>query len=214
MTTAKPSTKPGAKPDIKPTLFLVHGIGDTARVFNPMVAYLRDRGWTAIHAINLQPNNGDVGLDRLAQQVQASIEAVSPEGTPVDLVGFSMGGIVSRYYVQRLGGAERIQRLITISSPHNGTWMGYFRHNPGACQMRPQSAFLQDLNASVVELAQVDFTSIWTPYDLMIVPARSSCLPVGTMQQFPVLAHPLMLTNQRVLGAVATALSPPATGQT
>ncbi|MEO1094124.1 MAG: triacylglycerol lipase [Cyanobacteria bacterium J06638_28] len=187
-------------------LLLVHGIGDTGSVFNTLIAYLRDRGWFDIHTIDLTPNNGDIGLDRLAQQVRTYVDTHFADAEAIDLIGFSMGGMVSRYYIQRLAGAQRVNHFITLSSPHNGTWTGYVRQNPGVRQMRPGSDFLKDLNDTVHELQQVQFTSLWTPYDLMIVPAKSSQLSVGDMAQLPVLAHPWMLTDQRVLAAIATTL--------
>ncbi|NER79358.1 MAG: alpha/beta fold hydrolase [Leptolyngbya sp. SIO1D8] len=187
-------------------VLLIHGIQDTIRVFDKMVAYLRDRGWDNIHTLNLVPNNGDVGLDKLALQVESYIATHMAQAETFDLLGFSMGGMVSRYYVQRLGGAQRVRRFITLSSPHNGTWTAYFRQNPGVCQMRSDSQFLQDLNGSLHELRQVEFTSIWTPYDLMILPAKSSQLPIGQTIQLPVLAHPWMLTDRRSLEVVAKVL--------
>ena len=72
--------------------------------------------------------------------------------------------------------------------------------------MRPNSAFLQDLNQTMDELQQVEFTSVWTPYDLMIMPANSSQLAVGRMIQLPVLGHPLMVTDGRSLATIADIL--------
>jgi triacylglycerol esterase/lipase EstA (alpha/beta hydrolase family) len=118
-----------------------------------------------------------------------------------------MGGLVARYYVQRLGGIERVRRLITISSPHNGTCAAFLRRNGGARQMRPGSAFLCDLNRDVSVLDRIDFTSIWTPFDLMILPAHSSVLPAGRAIRVNVGAHPPMVRNQRVLKLVADVLS-------
>ncbi|MGF1523130.1 MAG: esterase/lipase family protein [Leptolyngbyaceae cyanobacterium] len=187
-------------------ILLIHGIDDTVRVFDRMVAYLRDRNWTDIHAINLVPNNGDVGLDQLAEQVKTYVDTRMSHAAKIDLLGFSMGGIVSRYYIQRLGGLQRVQRFLTLSSPHNGTLTAYVRWNSGVRHMRPDSPFLKDLNQSVHQLEQVDFTSLWTPYDLMIVPANSSQLPVGRTRTLPVLLHPFMLTDPRSLAAVAEAL--------
>ena len=191
----------------QPPVLLIHGIDDTAKIFQPLEGYMRDRGWPAIHAIDLTPNNGDVGLDELATQIQAYVEVHLPAPTQFDLVGFSMGGIVARYYLQRLGGLERVRRFATLSSPHHGTWTGYLRSNPGARQMRPNSEFLQDLNSTVDDLTAVEFTSVWTPFDLMIVPSNSSELPVGTMMQLPVLAHPWMVSDPRSLLTLAHILS-------
>ncbi|MEH2362913.1 esterase/lipase family protein [Nostoc sp.] len=187
-------------------VLLIHGIDDTEAVFHKMRAYLIQRGWS-VHTLNLVPNNGDLGLDELAKQVADYVSATFAPEQRLDLVGFSMGGIVSRYYIQRLGGINRVQRFITISSPHYGTVVAYGSWRPGCVQMRPDSIFLQDLNSDDVILGQLDFTSIWTPYDLMIVPANSSQMSVGREVIVPVALHPWMLTDSRSLAVVAAALA-------
>jgi len=185
---------------------LVHGINDTGAVFDKMALYLRQRG-LSVYTVDLVPNNGAEVLDKLAQQVANYINAIFTPEQPLDLVGFSMGGIVSRYYIQRLGGIERVQRFISISSPHKGTVIAYGSWLPGCVQMRPNSHFLEDLNSDVQMLKKINFTSIWTPYDLMILPATSSQLGIGKEVTLPVLLHPLMLTDTRSLEIVAEALT-------
>ncbi|MEH2259179.1 esterase/lipase family protein [Nostoc sp.] len=189
-------------------VLLIHGIDDTEAVFHKMAAQLRLQGWS-VYSLDLVPNNGDVGLDQLAKQVADYVTATFAPEQRLDLVGFSMGGIVSRYYVQRLGGINRVQRFITISSPHYGTVVAYGSRRPGCLQMRPDSIFLKDLNSDAVMLEQLDFTSIWTPYDLMIVPANSSQMPVGSKVIVPVTLHPWMLTDSRSLAVVTEALAKP-----
>ncbi|MGC9503197.1 esterase/lipase family protein [Baaleninema sp.] len=193
---------------------LVHGFGDTGAVFDRMAAHLSSRG-KPVYAIDLVPSDGSVGLEELAQQLAAFVGDRIEGDRAIDLVGFSMGGLVSRYYVQRLGGVERVDRLITISSPHQGTWTAYALDRVGCRQMRPNSEFLVELDRDARNLlGQIDFTSIWTPYDLMIVPARSSQMPVGGDRQLPVALHPWMLENRRCIELVAEILdrstSPPA----
>lgn len=190
-------------------ILLVHGLGDTARLFGTMSAYLAKNG-RKVHCVDLEPSNGDVGLDQLALQIQSYVAERFRPVQKIDLLGFSMGGIVSRYYVQRLGGIERIRRFVTISSPHRGTWTAWLQGNAGIRQMRPNSKFLGDLNRDCGILEQAGFVSIWTRFDLMIVPARSSVLPVGRSIQVGVLAHPLMVNDRRVLRLVEQVLTEPA----
>ncbi|MGB3695127.1 MAG: triacylglycerol lipase [Spirulinaceae cyanobacterium] len=188
-------------------VLLVHGINDTVAVFNSMSAYLTKLGWS-VYKLNLTPNNGDLGLDKLAMQVAAYIEANFPPQQPLDLVGFSMGGIVTRYYLQRLGGIKRVQRYISISAPNHGTIIAQLSQRPGCIQMRPHSSLLKDLNHDAKEmLGRVDYTTIWTPFDLMIVPAGSSVMGVGKEVKLNVLLHPWMLTDYRCLKIVGNALS-------
>ncbi|MBD2312807.1 triacylglycerol lipase [Desertifilum sp. FACHB-1129] len=189
-------------------VILIHGIDDTALVFQTMSQQLSRRGWD-VHSLSLTPSNGEIGLDRLAQQIADYVSLTFKENQPFDLVGFSMGGIISRYYVQRLGGIQRVQRFVTISSPHCGSWVGYARHNIGCQQMRPNSRFLNDLKRDIHILDKIDFTSIWTPYDLMIVPAHSSCISVGREIILPILLHSWMLTDPRCIAQVAQVLAEP-----
>jgi triacylglycerol lipase len=189
-------------------VLLIHGIDDTAALFWKMTPYLAQQGWS-VHSLDLKPNNGDVGLEKLAQQVADYIDKTFSPDQPIDLVGFSMGGIVSRYYVQRLGGLKRVQRFVTIASPHHGTWTAYFRPNVGGSQMKRGSAFLDRLNQDVAVLDRINFTSIWTPLDLMILPAASSRMPVGKNVQVPVSGHAWMVTDPRSLRAVTEALLEP-----
>jgi len=189
-------------------VLLVHGINDTGAVFNKMAFSLRQQG-LSVHTVDLIPNNGSEVLEKLAQQVANYVNDTFATAQPLDIVGFSMGGIVSRYYIQRLGGINKVQRFITISSPHKGTIIAYGTWLAGAVQMRPNSDFINDLNADFKMLKQLNFTSIWTPYDLMILPATSSRLGIGKEVTIPVILHPLMLTDTRTLTIVADALREP-----
>jgi triacylglycerol lipase len=189
-------------------VLLVHGIWKTQATFKRMSRYLTERGFT-VHGLDLTPNDGRAGLDQLAGQVDAYVKATFPEGAPLDLIGFSMGGLVTRYYVQRLGGIERVRRFITISAPHHGSQWARIRNLPGYLHMRPESAFLADLNSDVAMLSRLDFTSIWTPLDLMILPPSSSRLPVGEEVLVAAPLHALMLEDPRSFKAVAAALSAP-----
>ncbi|MEX1049058.1 MAG: hypothetical protein WED15_06000, partial [Akkermansiaceae bacterium] len=48
--------------------------------------------------------------------LKADIDAQFGTSEPISIVAFSMGGLVSRHYLQQLGGAARCDKLITISS--------------------------------------------------------------------------------------------------
>jgi triacylglycerol lipase len=172
-----------------------------------MSAYLTNLGWSVVHGLNLTPNDGNSRLETLAEQVADYIERNFPAGQPLDLVGFSMGGIVTRYYLQRLGGLKRVQRYISISAPNNGTLMAYTLQRPGIVQMRPKSSLLEDLNRDVEALKQLQVTVLWTPFDLLILPARSSQMGVGQEIQLPVPLHAWMVSDSRTLATVAQQLS-------
>lgn len=182
-------------------VLLIHGIFDTDDIFWQMSQYLINLGWD-VHSFNLSPNTGGIGLDKLAEQVEDYVNKKFVSDQLFNIVGFSMGGIVSRYYLQRLGGIQRVNTFISISSPHNGTWTAYPLALPGILQMRPDSDFLRDLNSDIQMLENINFVSMWTPLDLMIMPANSSHVNVGKEMKFNVLRHDLMVKDPTVIKAV------------
>ncbi len=184
---------------------LVPGIWDRPPVFNRMTSRLRKAGRSTF-VISLNPNDGSAPLEQSADELRQFIDAKLGTRRSLDMVAYSMGGLVARYYAQRLGGLARITHLVTISTPHHGTGTAYLEPLPGVRQMRPGSPFLQDLDRDAACLAQASVTSIWSPLDLVISPAVSSRLPFGSEVQIPVLLHFLMPGDERVIEAVLRAL--------
>lgn len=205
---------PDHAPDLRDRhpVVLVHGIWKSGAAFRAMSRHLTKRAFE-VHTIDLKPNDGRAGIPELAAQLAAFVEGLLPPGAPVDLVGFSMGGVVGRYYLQRLGGLDRVRRFVTISSPHHGTMTAYLRKLPGAIQMRPDSDLLREMNREIAALERIDVTSIWTPLDLMIMPPHSSRLPIGREVLVAAPLHALMLHDPRALRAVAEALEAPLVNQ-
>ncbi|MEG3839084.1 alpha/beta fold hydrolase [Microcoleus sp. herbarium14] len=189
-------------------VLLIHGIFRKSGIFHKMSAYLRDLG-LSVYTINLSPHWGSASLEELAQQLADYIDKNFDPQQHLDLIGLSMGGLVTRYYVQRLGGINRVQRFIAISSPHSGTWTAYTLWGKGCIQMRPGSAFLVDLNRDATVLEKLNFTSIWTDWDFIIVPASSSKISAAKEVKLSVFAHAMMARHSSSLKAVAEALSEP-----
>jgi triacylglycerol lipase len=188
-------------------VLLVHGLYDTVAKFKELSAYLNQLGWS-VHSINLKPNDGSALLNDLAKQVADYVDQTFESGQMIDLLGFSMGGLVTRYYLQRLGGVERVKRYITIAAPNNGTLTAYSLPLKGIVQMRMNSLFLDDLNQDHDQyLSQLQVTNLWTPYDLMILPAHSSKMGIGREISVPVAVHAWMPSDRRVMKLIASALS-------
>lgn len=194
-------------------VILVHGFMDTAAKMQPLARALRQQGWT-VFTPTLKPSWGQATIEELAGQLATFIDANLPHHARFDLVGFSMGGIVSRYYLQRLGGLKRVDRFVAISVPQHGTWLAslcpakLFRW-PGVAQLRPHSLLLNDLNNDAAMFRRTEFTTLWTPFDLMIVPASSSRLPFGHEKKMWVILHPLMVWQKNCQRAVAESLTRP-----
>ncbi len=184
---------------------LVHGYKDEASVFNPLASYLTDLGLEP-HAVTLAPSDCSVPLESLAQQLAEFVDRNFLSYQKLDFVGFSLGGIVARYYIQRLGGLARTNRLLTVAAPHFGTMMAYASALPGAMQLRPNSKFLSDLNADAESLASIPFVSLWSPFDLMILPPFNSRIPAARNIAVWTLRHQALITSQRGIQKIAEQL--------
>jgi triacylglycerol lipase len=185
-------------------VILVHGIFSNSRDMTRMARHFRAQG-REVFTPNLSPARGEVGLEELARQLAAFADAKVPHGK-FDLVGFSMGGLVSRYYVQRLGGVNRVEHLVTIAAPHHGTATAHLNARPGARQMRPGSEFLRDLSRDAATLSRIKFTSFYTPLDLVILPARSSEMAQASNVRIWAAIHPSLILEKRCIRAVAKTL--------
>lgn len=99
--------------------------------------------WGTFNTLSLEERAGFVRekIERLYQRF--------PLG-PLAIVGHSNGGLLGRYYIKRLGGDARTYALITLASPHNGTYFAYLGGPfgslfPSLREVRPMSDFIQRL---------------------------------------------------------------------
>lgn len=192
--------------DSNTPIVMVHGFWDTCNVFNRMASVLKNQRKIVYHGLTLQPNNGTVSIEKMAEQLKEYIDSHLGKEQKIILIGFSMGGLVSRYYLQYLGGLARTEKLITISTPHKGTYTAYALNRIACVEMRPNSLFLEKINRDLHLLEQISFTSIWTKYDTTIIPNNSSQLSVGTTIKLPFGIHPLMPFSSKVIQLVSDAI--------
>jgi triacylglycerol esterase/lipase EstA (alpha/beta hydrolase family) len=123
----------------------------------------------------------------------------------VDIVAHSLGGVVARYYIEQLSGAQHVGRLVTLGSPHRGTRLGRLGLSliPSARELVSESELLLGLRPA----AAVQYTSIWSRADAVVIPPESSSVaPHGTDQVFDDLGHLSMLLSPRVAAAIAERL--------
>ncbi len=181
-------------------IVFVHGIFNTGRVFALMVRDARNYGFIP-HAPSLTRADGRASLSELAEQIQAVVESSVPAGEQCLLVGFSMGGIVARHYLQALGGRDRVERFVAIGSPHSGSIMAFGmprRYFPGCADMRPGSAFLRHLHETEHTLDGLPRMALYTPSDTMIVPPRSAQWQGVETHNVGLHFHPFMPYSRRV----------------
>lgn len=193
----------------QPPVLVVHGLWDSQARIDPMLRGLVARGVRALASFDLEPADGRAPIPELARQVQLQADALRERYACrlIDLVGFSMGALASRYYLQRCGGRDGVRRFISISGPHAGTWTAYALPFAGVRQMRPGSDLLRDLEADADPWGDVEVHCLYTSWDLMIVPATSSVLSgARATHRLRVPLHRWMITDPGVLDLVARSL--------
>lgn len=174
----------------RPPVLLLHGFTDNRSVFALLRRALGAGGLRHVEAYNYSPFTLDLRVTArdLARRVEELCERTGQER--VDLVGHSLGGLVGRYYVQRLGGDARVRTLVTLGTPHSGTRVAPFMNaHPLVRQMRPGSEVLAELAAPSPGCA-TRCVAFWSEFDALMT-------PVGTAR----IEHPdLRVENVQVTG--------------
>jgi len=190
-----------------PPVVLVHGIFRNQRDMRRLRKIFESAGRRTL-APSLKPNDGSVPLNVLARQLADFVADNLAPGERCDLVGHSMGAMVARAYIQRHGGRERTRRFITLAAPHHGSLLAWCWPGRGARDLRPGSPFLRDLARDAHTLDGVLVASVWTPFDVIILPARSSEMPVGRNLRWPLPHHRALITNRRLARSLVQLLGP------
>ena len=115
-------------------------------------------------------------LGRFVNRVLSSTRA-----TRVSIVTHSEGGVVARYYVRFLGGARKVQDLVSLAPPNHGTTTplvipGELLGCLACAQQTAGSGFLAHLNAGNGLPPPVKYTVIATRYDAVVTPYQSALL--------------------------------------
>jgi triacylglycerol esterase/lipase EstA (alpha/beta hydrolase family) len=148
-------------------------------------------------------------IRRSAEHLKRFVDGVlaREKAERVDIVAHSLGGMVARYYIERLGGDAHTHRLVTIGSPHRGTAIAHFGPLiPSAKESRIDSPLFAEMGP-VIARQGLSYTSIWSRADAIIEPPESASLaPAGEDRVFDDLGHLSLLLSPRVIDAVAERL--------
>lgn len=185
---------------------LVHGFLCNRGVWLPWLPELRARGHAYV-ALTLEPAFGSVddyvaAIDTAMRQVQAAT------GLPPVLVGHSMGGLAARAWLRTLAQppAQRVHRILTLGTPHHGTWPARFSHTTNGMQMRLDSPWLQALAASEGAAQRALFSCWYSDCDNIVYPTRSATLDGADNHLLHGLGHVHMLYAPQVRAACWQAL--------
>lgn len=152
---------------------LVHGFVCNRGMWTPWFGALRRRG-IPFAAVNLEPAFGSI--DDYAATIDEAVRRVTQAtGRPPVLVCHSMGGVAARAWL-RTTDLERVHRVVTIGSPHRGTWFGRFSHATNGRQMALGAAWMAELGAAMSPAAAGRFTCWYSNCDNMVFPVTTATI--------------------------------------
>ncbi len=183
----------------------VHGFMAHGSVFAPLREHVEAATGRTTSEVSYGPLER---FETVAERVADAIRAL-PSDRPIAVVGHSLGGLLLRWSIQELDAGHRIDRLVTLATPHAGTNAARIGILPLANALRPGSEVLARLEASRGRAAHIRHVALVGERDRMIRPPASAALPGAEVHWLEGLGHNEMLFPPAVFAKVAEVLSEP-----
>ncbi|MFF0134604.1 esterase/lipase family protein [Streptomyces mirabilis] len=152
-------------------VLLVRGLADGASVVSPLQRGLGDCGVGPITLVSYNAFSPDIRAAARVLGEQVELASARSEARIVVLIGYSLGGLIARYYVQRLGGDAYVPLVITLATPHGGTATALLAPaHPLLRQLRPGSGLLTELAEPAPE-CRARFVAFYSDLDEAVIPA-------------------------------------------
>ncbi|HEV7825869.1 MAG TPA: alpha/beta fold hydrolase [Mycobacteriales bacterium] len=191
-------------------ILLVHGMVDNRSIFTFLRRALRRHGFGRVSTVNYSVFTSDVRA--AARELGRHVEALCAETgyDRVHVVGHSLGGVIGRYYVQRLGGDARVHTLVTMGSPHGGTEVARLLPVHLARQLRRGSDVVAELREPAPG-CRTRFVAIWSDLDQLVLPLSGARIDHPDLDVRNVLAadvgHMSLPVDGRVVREVVATLA-------
>lgn len=204
----------GAGPAGDTPILLVHGWGANSACFIAVQLWLKLRGYKNVYAVSYTPPV--IRAEKLARQLAVHIDkALAATGAQkVHIVAHSMGGLLTRHAIKNLGMAGKIDKVVTLGSPHMGSKLaGLVPGGGNIPQMRYRSEFCRELGeGGLTPGKDVRYFSIYSEFDNFVLPNHSSVLD-GNAQNVHVAyhGHCALLYSPVVFGLIEECLAQPDT---
>ena len=180
-------------------VLLVHGFEGSPASFTTMAARFAADG-RRVYAVDLP------GQDNVANARAIRDFVAAHHFTRVDIIGHSMGGLSSRWFIEYMAGSSRVAHYVSLGTPQLGLPIACVLPLDGGGQMCPGSAFLAQLNATGAKRGSTSFTSIFSASD-GFVPTATSRLPGrACLVDDTGVSHGGLLRDTRVYRQVLAAL--------
>jgi pimeloyl-ACP methyl ester carboxylesterase len=165
----------------------VHGFFCNRGLWTPWLKRLQASG-RAFVAVNLEPLFGSI--DDYAPQIDDAVQRVTDAtGLPPLLVCHSMGGLAVRSWLKRMKAEVRVHHVVTIGTPHRGTWLARFGHGHNGRQMRLLSDWQAQLDHEMPANRHRLFTCWYSNCDNIVFPTSTATLPGANNRLIRGVAH-------------------------
>lgn len=197
----------GAHDNTQPPLVLIHGYVCNRGIWRRWMRELTHRRWPYA-SVNLEPVFGPI--DRYIPLVDDAVARAASLGSAKPwLVCHSMGGLVARVWAAATPDAEqRIAGIVTLGTPHRGTWLSRLAHTPNGQQMRQHSPWLQALQQRETEqserLSQIPRLSVHAQTDQIVFPPATATFPSGSNWLVAGVGHVAMARDLKLLARILT----------
>lgn len=179
---------------------LVHGFVCNRGLWLPWMKALRAQGMPYV-SVNLEPAFGSIdAYDALIEEAVRRAEGLT--GQPPIVVCHSMGGLAVRAWLARQPSRERVGAVITIGTPHRGTWLGRLSHVTNGRQMQPGCDWLVALEQREHEASPspyARFVCWYSNTDNIVFPASTATLPGADNRLVDGAAHVAMAFHPMVM---------------
>ncbi|MCL4233363.1 MAG: alpha/beta fold hydrolase [Deltaproteobacteria bacterium] len=183
---------------------LVHGLGGSRGAWWPLRLYLHAHGRKRLYAFGYEGGSIEEHAGALVGFV-SRVLAVTGEDR-VDIVAHSLGGIIARFAIQRLGLASHIRTLVTLATPHQGTYAAHYANTDLTRPLRPESDMIRDLNGDDFASLGVDLVCVCSDRDIYVVPSEHMAHPDARNLTVRGVSHSQHLISTRVFRLVARTL--------
>ncbi|HEY8359243.1 MAG TPA: alpha/beta fold hydrolase [Ramlibacter sp.] len=186
---------------------LIHGFVCNRGFWTPWLHRLRDQRRACI-AVNLEPVFGSI--DDYVPIIEDAVTRVTRlTGRPPVLVCHSMGGLAARAWLRGAGSASRVAHVVTIGTPHRGTWLGRFSSMRNGREMRQHSGWLSGLERVEALQPLPPCTCWYSNCDNIVFPPSTATLPGAENRLVAGLAHVAMAFHPPLVDATFLLLETP-----